>query len=147
MATEFDAVVQERFVIDESLRKALIEGLDRAGWQKRAENETISTIGDASPALKIAITSLAHALVQAGKIRREEGSGNIVRAEGPSSLTISANTHIVPITFSGSAPTVGSCSLALDTITHVGRGKIQIKPASVVCFSFYSELSTQVKGL
>ncbi|KAK2474763.1 hypothetical protein H9L39_14723 [Fusarium oxysporum f. sp. albedinis] len=71
MATEFDAVGQERFVIEEPLRKALIEGLDRAGWQKRAENETISTIGDASPALKIAITSLAHALVQAGKVSRE----------------------------------------------------------------------------
>lgn len=68
MATEYDAVGQERFVIEESLRTALVEGLDRAGWQKRAENEAISTIGDAGPTLKTAITSLASALVQAGKV-------------------------------------------------------------------------------
>jgi hypothetical protein len=146
MATDCDAVVQESFALDKDLRTSLAEGLDQAGWQQRTKNETVFTVCEANPTLKTAIKSLASALVHAGKIRREEDSGNIIRVEGPYSLTISNYTHIVPISITGSPPTVGSNPLAVDTIVHIRQGKISVEPTSSVCFSFYSQHPDQVKS-
>ncbi|CAH0022803.1 unnamed protein product [Clonostachys rhizophaga] len=141
MERDSDLVEQEHFNIDEEIRAILVQGLDQVTWEPSSQGGTVSTIRDIRAELKAAIRSLASSLVKGEKvsaIRHEEGSGNIVRAEGPCSVTITECTHIVPIVLSGSPPTIGHLSLTMETITHVKQGKILVKPGSIVCFSFYS---------
>jgi len=145
MKGEREAVEQDQFVIDSPTLTTLVEGIERATWEGKVEGAPIMTLSGKSAELRRAITSLANALVQAGKIKPEEGSGNVIRAHGPCTLSISAFTHVVLIASSGSLPTIGDFSISIGTITHAERGKIHIKAGSVVYFSFYSEHPSEVK--
>lgn len=68
MKGEREAVEQDQFVIDSPTLTTLVEGVERATWEGKVEGAPIMALSGKSAELRRAITSLANALVQAGKV-------------------------------------------------------------------------------
>ncbi|CVL08154.1 uncharacterized protein FMAN_14186 [Fusarium mangiferae] len=135
--------IQEPLGIAPHALATLVSGLERATW-KPSDLKGVSTLCNPGIDLVRSSAALWNGLVGNKKIRREEDSGNLLRAEGFCCLTISRTTHIVPLTISGQPPMIDNVALETGTITHIEKGKIVIDAGTTVLFAILSEYTGQV---
>ncbi|CAH0019647.1 unnamed protein product [Clonostachys rhizophaga] len=124
---------QEQLNADPELLSNFVSKLEEVEWVQ-SYLDGVSTIRRVGKELKDLRTALWKTLVANKKIGREDDSGNLLRARGYCTLTISKMTHIVPIALIGKPPSIGGLSLEIGSIAHVETGQMLVEPESTVFF-------------
>lgn len=105
------------------------------GSQWKYEGSGVSTVDRRAEDVKTVSRELRRALTDAGQIPpNADRVGAIVRAEGPCSIKLKDNTHVIVVAVHGVGrePRVGEVALPAKTITHVPDGNITIDDSTTV---------------
>ncbi|SCN98216.1 unnamed protein product [Fusarium fujikuroi] len=123
---------------EQEVRPEFLAGLDqvfnafehsavRARWKD--EGKGVATLDQGAENVKATCRELRKSLLSSRKIQENEDRiGAIIRAEGPCTMKIKQDTHVVTIAVHGDghAPTVGEASLPERTITRIRSGVVKI---------------------